>query len=493
MLQQSQKLAAKIDEFIDAGCRAKGVKPATLADDSEFVRRVYLDLTGRIPTVREARDFLEGQAPDKRQRLVEILLDSSNYVAHFTNVWRTQLLAQANASEARLFVPDFEEWLTRRVRDNVPWDQMAREIIAPDFTEPVTPIAFYVAGEFKPDQLAGAASRVFLGINLECAQCHDHPFAKWTRRQFWEFAAFFSGVEEHVSPMSGKRESGSMFAAAKGVPDRHSLKISGTGDEVLARFLNGPEPPWHPGMEVRASLADWMTAADNPFFARNAANRLWAQLFGVGLVHPIDEIGDQNPPSHPELLTELAQQLATAHYDIKFLIRAITASKTYQRSSKRPGPSTEEDSRLFASMPLKTLRPEQMVDSIAVVIGHAPFIDPDLKAKFSARLSDLDGKATDVHTSIQHALTLMNSELTQDVTNLERHAALSAIASAPFQDTAQRIETLYLATLSRKPSADEQAFLAEFVSHGSPKRDVQAALADILWGLLNSAEFVLNH
>src|SRR5262249_45379755 len=157
-LQQSQRLATKIDEVVDAGLQSKALKPAAASSDAEFVRRLYLDLTGRIPTVQEAREFLESQASDKRHRLVETLLHSPNHVSHFTKVWRSQWLARGNASEARLFVPDFEEWLTSRVRDEVPWDQMVREIVAPDFAAPPTPIAFYVAGEFKADQLAAATS-----------------------------------------------------------------------------------------------------------------------------------------------------------------------------------------------------------------------------------------------------------------------------------------------------------------------------------------------
>jgi hypothetical protein len=505
--QDALKLAAKIDQLIDARLTAAGIQPAPQADDAEFLRRIHLDLAGRIPGYREVSNFLEETTPDKRQHLVENLLESPAYVKHFTNVWRSLLLPQSNNQQAQVQVPSFEAWLRRRIRDNARYDEMVREILTASISampnarrmmnnkQPeLTPVAFYQANELKPENLAASTSRLFLGVKLECAQCHDHPHAEWTRKQFWEYAAFFSGVQALGA-------GGPMMRGTE-IADSRSIKIPGTERVVLARFLDDTEPRWQPGTPTRAALAEWTTAPENPFFARAAVNRVWAHFFGIGLAEPVDDMSEENPPSHPELLDELAREFTAHRFDVKFLIRAITNSRTYQRSSRQTHASQNEP-RLFARMAIRGMTPEQLYDSLVQATGFReaevanprrnPFGAMSPRAEFLSKFASQD-KPAETQTSILQALSLMNGRFVADATHLENSVTLAAVIDAPFHKTPQqRIETLYLATLGRKPRPDEMDRLTKYVSGGGPKKDQKAALADVFWALLNSAEFRLNH
>ena len=372
-------LTARIDELILKQWNEQKVKPAPATDDAEFLRRAYLDLTGRIPRVSEAREFLDDNNPAKRGKLVDRLIDggtgdkrssNANYVTHFTNTWRALLIPQSNDPQTQGLSPQLEVWLRKRFKDNTPYNEMVREIlmaepfgrqmqVQPGVFEP-TPAAFYQANENKPENVAAATSRLFLGVKLECAECHNHPFAKWSRKQFWEYAAFFSGLQQQPQP----------GAPVRGYdPKRRSIQIPNSQTTVQATFLDGVEPQWRDDVPTRKVLADWATAPENPYFAKATANRLWAHFFGIGLVEPVDEFSDENPPSHPELLDALAQGLIDNHFDIKFLIRAITASRAYQLTSETTDAS-QEDIRLLGRMPIKGLTPEQFFDSLAVATNY---------------------------------------------------------------------------------------------------------------------------
>ncbi|HKB41194.1 MAG TPA: DUF1553 domain-containing protein, partial [Gemmataceae bacterium] len=412
----------------------------------------------------------------------------------------------------------FEAWLKQRVAKNIGYDQMVRELL----TAPVgqggggnpliglvedSPLTFYLAKEFKAENLAASTARVFLGVSVECAQCHNHPFADWKREQFWGFAAFFSGIRS-------QRLQDFVLPAAE-EPDKHELTIPGTKRVVQAKFLDGKEPQWKAKTGARATLADWVTAADNPYFARAAVNRTWAYFFGIGLVEPVDEmVGASSTSSHPELLDLLAKEFAAHKFDLKFLARAITASKTYQLSSAGTHTS-QDDPTFFARMPLRGLTAEQLFDSIARATGYRDSGGGDdlisgllggnrsARSEFLTKFASQPGKPTESQTSILHALSLMNGRVVADATSLERSEILAAIVDAPFLSTAERIETLYLATLSRKPETKELDRAVRFVEaavKAAKSKDADArrtassnALADVFWALLNSTEFVLNH
>jgi hypothetical protein len=479
----AKRLADRIDQRIASGWAEHHLKPAPRSDDAEFVRRVCLDIAGKIPRVSEVRRFLADAAPDKRQRLIDRLLDSPAYVTHFSTVWRLLLVPEGETNpRQRSALPMLEDWLRQQLADDVGYDQMVRAVLTVPLDDPrrspndPSPRAFYLGKETKPEELAARATRVFLGLRLECAQCHDHPFARWKRDDFWSQAAFFA------SPA-----------------DRMEVAIPGTKHVVPAGFLDGTKPEPRAGRGARQAFADWLITADNPFFARAAVNRLWAHFFGIGLVEPFDDMTDANLPSHPELLDELARAFAGHRFDVKFIIRTITLSKTYQLSGATPG-TPPRDPRLFGRMALKSLTPEQLFDSLAQATGYRdpPPIRERLlggggaRQQFLTRFSRSD-KRTDMATSIPQALALMNGAFVAQATSVERSTTLNAVAHAPFMDTAERIETLFLATLSRKPRPDEATRLAKYVGEGGTTGDPKEALADVFWALLNSGEFLFNH
>jgi hypothetical protein len=505
VVRDAQALADRIDQILSASWKEKGVKPAALADDAEFLRRLYLDLAGRIPDVQEVRKFLDDKSADKRQRMVEMLLSerSALYVSHFTNVWRSLMVPQTNNQQLQGLAQGLDNWLKIQLRDNVGYDQLVRDVLTTpvsftrganpqQFNQP-SPRVFYQANENRPENLAAATSRLFLGVKLECAQCHDHPFAKWSRKQFWEYAAFFAGVQgQGPNPA---------FGQVQEKPDLREIGIPGTDKKVEARFLDGKDPEWQGGGSARATLAQWMTRPDNPFFARAAVNRMWAHFFGTGIIDPVDEPSDDNPPSHPELLDVMAKQFADHKFDLKFLIRAITYSKVYQLSSKLSDES-QDDPRTFSRMALKGLTAEQLFDSLAEATRYRETFQGNqrqfgfntARAEFLNKFANHSDKRTEYQTSILQALSLMNGKFIEDATSVERSGTLAAVIDSPFFDTPEKqIETLFLSSLSRKPRPEEMVRFVKYVNSGGPTGDSKKALADVFWALLNSTEFILNH
>jgi Protein of unknown function (DUF1553)/Protein of unknown function (DUF1549) len=514
----AQALAKKIDQLIARRWTEAGAEPAPLADDAEFLRRIYLDLAGRIPSVEEARTFLRDRQPDRRTRLVRQLLSGSRYVAHWTNVWRTLLLPEAgNNFQISLQQAGFEAWVKQKVAKNAGYDVMARDIVTVPidgqedsslalFGGEPNPLAFYAAKEFKPENLAASTARVFLGVNVECAQCHNHPFAEWKREQFWGFAAFFAGIKA--------RRTMDLVLADRELTDKHELLIPGTERVAQATFLDGTQPVWKSKISSRATLAQWMASSSNPYFARAGANRLWAYFFGTGLIDPVDEmVGGDHRSSHPELLDLLAREFADYQFDVKFLIRAITASRAYQLTSAATHQS-QDDRTLFARMPLRGLTAEQVFDSVAMATGYRDTGSngDDLlsgivggkrsaRSEFLTRFANQAERITESQTSILQALSLMNGKMIASATSLAQSETLAAVVDAPFVDTPVCIETLYLATLSRKPEAKELdravKFIKSAVHHAKGDSASQSAssdaLADIFWALLNSPEFIVNH
>jgi hypothetical protein len=311
-------------------------------------------------------------------------------------------------------------------------------------------------------------------------------------------------------------------------PDKRELTIPGTDKLIQAKFLDGAEPNWKPKTATRATLAEWLTSPSNPYFARATVNRLWAHFLGTGLVEPVDEmVGASSKASHPELLDLLAREFAAHQFDLKFLIRALMASQVYQRTSAAipltptplpPGERSrgegQDDPTLFARMPLRGLTPEQLFDSVAMATGYRDSgVGDDLfsgltggsrsaRSEFLTKFAPSE-RPTEVQTSILQALSLMNGKVIANATTLERSETLAAVADAPFATTAQRIETLYLATLSRPPDARELDRAVRFIQDAQKRANAHdekarhaadcQALADLFWALLNSPEFVLNH
>jgi hypothetical protein len=446
-------------------------------------------VSGRIPSVEEVRGFVAEKAPDKREQVVERLLEGPTYVKHFANVWRAALLGSRQFDRAA-GVEFFEAWLRWFIGENFGYDQLARAIVvAGPYKSGMNPFAFYVVNDCKPETVAGSAARAFLGMRLECAQCHDHPYARWKREQFWEFAACFAGVQ----PQSDADIiAAGIIRAVRGDLHRRELTIPGTDRVVRAHFPDGREPADGP---VRVALGEWMTARENPAFARALANRLWWHFFGIGLVEPVDDLSDENQPSHPALLDHLAREAALHDFDVKHLIRGITFSRAYRRTSKWTN-GARPDPRAFAAASVKGLSPEQLVDSLMLATGCADTTALALRSWDGGELSALfsqSGKPTEFQASILQALALMNGACVDEATRqaVGRLLSLGPVGQGP--DPGEMVETLFLTTVSRMPSAEERRRLAAYVASGGANHDRKAAAEDVLWALLNSGEFMLNH
>ncbi len=470
-------LAATIDGLVAAKLRAAELPPPTaVADDATFFRRVHLTLAGRIPTAADARAFLADPDPHKREREIDRLLGSAAHAGHLAAAWRAWLLPEAATDPAvATTAPGFEAWVRTRVRAGQPYDQFVTELLAapfggsrpttPDGDDPAAgPLAFFTAKGAAPENLAAATARVFMAVQMDCAQCHDHPFARWTRDQFWGLAAFFGGLDRSGGTLREK-------------PGRRELLIPNTDRAVTATLPDDTEPEWRFKQSPRATLAGWLTAADNPYFATAAVNRLWGFAFGVGLTDPVDDRHDTNPPSHPELLDALARAFVASGYDTKLVLRAVCRSDTFQRPSTLADPG-HTDVRLFARFPVQGLTPEQLADSFAAATGgpadRRPFTDA----------FPLLGRRTEAPTTIAQSLALMNGPAVGAATTPAGSRTLVAVTTLPGLTPAERVECLYFAALGRPPTARE---LARATAADPPP------YADLFWALLNGIEFRTNH
>lgn len=499
----AQHLADAIDRHISARWKVERVEPAPLADDAEFLRRVFLDLTGRIPAPYDVHQFLSETDSGKRSKLIDRLLASPRHAIHFANIWRAILLPEVEANgDARYFQVGFEAWLYEQFRSGAGYNKLAFDLL----TVPISsdgksaqavfknpdrpnPLAFYAAKSAQPENLAAATSRIFLGVQLECAQCHDDPFAAWSRDQFWMQSAFFAGIE---------RQGTGLFDPLTEAADRHELTPPDSKQLVQATFLDNRKPEWQPQTSPRVALAQWMTADDNPYFARATVNRVWGHLFGTGLVEPVDDFRDAHSASHPELLDELSKSFVASGFDIDFIVRAICLCKTYQQTSATTHPS-QDIPHLFGRMAVRRLSGEQFYDSLAQATGvknqmTRSAFDRERSSPRERFLSQFapQGKVTELETSIIQALILMNGKFLNDATNPGQGATLTAITEMPLLEMSDRVEALYVATLSRKPRSTELERIQKFLSRQDKSKEPEL-LADVFWMLLNSAEFRLNH
>jgi len=497
-------LSARIDQRIAERWEQDKITPASEASDAEFLRRAWLDIAGKIPSVSDTRTFLADKDPEKRRQLIDALLDGPNYITHFTTLYRSALLPEVDADfQVRFLIPGFDAWLRQKFTDEARYSDIVREILVQPLSAEASniyqssstlqPIAFYQSKQLKAENLAASTARIFLGVRIECAQCHDHPFDKWKREEFWSFAAFFAGIEREPS------QSG-LLGSIQEFFDRKELLIPGTKTSVKPAYLDGSLPSLYKS-GPRATLAEWMLAKDNPYFARAAVNRLWAHFFGLGIVHPLDDFTSQNPPNHPELLDELAQSFIASDYNLKYLIRALTNSRTYQLSSAESDQSQSDITR-FARMPVKGLTAEQLFDSLAQATGYYRPYDAQEAMQFGSNsprdefletFSSGTDAPTERQTTILQALAMMNGQFVADQTSLEKSALLSGVADFPLMTTSERVETLYFATLNRPPRLDELTRLTHYVDEGGAAKDQKKALSDVFWALLNSSEFLFNH
>jgi hypothetical protein len=494
-----EELVRAIDRHFDEFWARNDITPAPLADDAEFLRRLSLDLVGRIPSAAEARAFIESKDPDKRTKKIDELLARPGHLNFFATVLRQTWVPQTMDNRQIEFgTPQFETWIRNRLRDHVPMDKMVREMLTVptlfagrrgqvfDQPGPDSPFLFIQANEFKPENVAAAASRLFLGVKIECAQCHNHPFAAYKKEQFWELAAFFAEVQPTIANLNDPKY-------------KREIKIPDTPKVVQARFFGDDrDPVWDAKKSPRETFVDWLTAKDNPFFARNIVNRTWAHFLGHGIIDPIDEPSEDNPPVIPELLDDLAKAYTDSGYDLRFLIKAVVRSKPYHLTSRQTHES-QADPKRFARMSVKAMRAEQLYDSLGRATGyHDPTPAAERPFTFGPRSEFLGKfasteKLTEKQTSILQALTLMNGRLVNDQTSLDRSQFLAGVVDAPFLDTKGKVEALFLASLSRLPAPNEADKFGSYVDRGGAGGDKKKAVTDVFWALLNSSEFVLNH
>lgn len=503
-----QAVAQLVDGILQQSWQAEIVTPAAPATDEEFIRRLYLDLAGRIPAVSEAREFLADKSPNKRSAVVEQLLNSPGFVRHFTTVLRNALIPQAASQpQFRSLIPGFDAWLWEHIAKGSSYDTIVRSIIAselnlnngPALASTTSPDAFFAVRELKPENLAAGTSRAFLGVRLDCAQCHDHPFDKWTQHQFWNMAAFYSGFSR---PEDEDEANPAMMNITEQTASR-SIKMPGADEMIPAVFLTGTQPEWEQqgDRSPRQILADWIVDENNPWFAKMAVNRMWAQFFGRGIVDPVDDFSDINPPSHPEVLQLLADDFVAHDYDLKRLVRVIAATQAYQLSGRQTHESQTEPAH-FARAVLRGLTPEQFFDSLAEAVGfYQPFrsdnpfvVDTNSpRARFLDLFRDSAESPLERETTILQALAMMNGEFIDNATSLEDSRTLKAVVDFPAMTRDEKLNTLFLAALSRSPTAAEQQRFGDYLKSGGVENDERAAMADVFWVLLNSSEFLLNH
>jgi hypothetical protein len=476
------EITAGIDKHLERVWADKKVRPAASADDAAFFRRASLDITGRIPLPTDVREFLADTRADKRRLWVAELVDRPGYTRHLVNLWRDRLLPPANGPQVKVWRAELDAWLVREFQTETRYDRFARRLLiaslafdqaTTDADAPPTPLPFYRASDLKPENLAAAISRNFLGIQLDCAQCHDHPFAPWTQKQFGEFAAFFT------SARPTRLQGGRVIAAVEDNAVR-SFKPE-KGQPLDARFLDGTTPAWQKDTRPRAALADWVTADTNPYFARHAMNRLWGQMFGADLVTDDDKTFDG-------LLDELAKAFRTGGYDLRAMTRAVANSRAYELASEGDSPVAT-----FARMRVRGLRADQMEANLARAAGFRDTDHTVLRAEFLGKFQELTDQPSERQVSPLQVLTLMHGGLVDEAVHPDRGRTLKAVLAAPWMKTADRVEALYLATVSRPPTAAEGERHVKWIDAANTDADRRTRTADVFWALLNGSEFLFNH
>lgn len=474
------------------------------ADDAEYLRRVYLDLNGRIPSLEQTVAFLDNKATDKRMRLVEELLASPDYGKHFGSIW-----AKVITAEEPYLRTGLEKWLGDQFNQNRPWDALVRDLLTATGKGPET--AFIMSNVDnkvpQPNKLTGATTRLFLGLQLQCAECHNHPFVDWKQTDFWSIAAFFTNTRASKTQPIEVTESEPPAPKGKPAPPPQGAVIvlpvsagRGAGKSVPAKFLNGDQPKLDPLGAFRPALATWLTARDNPFFADAAANRMWAHFLGRGFVNPIDDFNEDNPPTHSAALQALADEFRASDFDWKHLIRCICATKAYQRSSKAVA-GNKEDVVLYSRMAAKVMSPESLYDSLVHALGVKEINiqtgptatsgtggsksgKPTARERFIRffNTSDPEGYATEYSHGIPQALSLMN-----DPSLAQRPPLLDKLVKADPKPE-KVIDGLYLGLLNRRPTPVEAKSMLDYVGRQS---DAIRGYSGVLWVLINTPEFVL--
>ena len=490
------RMAGRVDALLAELWQAENVEPAPAAGDHEFVRRAYLDLVGVIPRASQVRAYLADERPDKRTRLVDELLASPRHATHMATTWRNRILPLGVDPTHDREALGLQNWLRTRFAKNLRYDNIVGGLLLTTGGDELGPALYYQANDLAPEKIASSAAELFLGVQLQCAMCHDHPTAAWSQRDFWGLAAFFARVQAPGS---------------RGMQQYEYRLIDASRGEVRIPESEEIVPPKYPGGESatedawqtrRVQLTIWMASRDNRFFARAAVNWAWSHLFGQGLVFSLDDIDEEGEATQAQILDELANYFVDSGFDLQALWRVLANTRAYQRSSRHPQLESVPP-ELFARTLAKPLTPEQMYDSFLVLSprepqpqgmlgGMAVGLDADpMRMEFVRRMRPPPGSATEFRAGTLQALMLMNGPTMAGVTAPDLSNLLGAL-EAPFMDEPAQVDAMFLATLSRSPDAEEeQACVALLAASKSPQERSQA-LSDVLWALLNSTEFDFN-
>lgn len=491
------ELAKLIDRVIDARMKKDEVPASAKSTDSEFLRRVHLDLVGVIPTPERVKAFLDDKNLNKRQALVEELLKDSRFGKYHAEQWSGLMLPRESNNRALNHAP-LQKWLAESFTTNKPMDKLVYELVTSTGTQDENGAVTYFVGNPTVDKITDNVSRMFLGVQLQCAQCHNHPFVDWKQNEYWAMAAFFMKVRLSANPQAAAKKGISPGITEGGMAKGKKGGLPESAKIVPAKFLQGDSPKLDTAEPYRPVLAKWMTGAENPFFARAMVNRWWYTMFGRGLVNPVDDMHEDNEPTHPELLDTLTEQFKLNDFDLQYLIKAITLTEAYQRTS-RPLDGNKDDKDAYSHRLVRVMTPEQLYDSLATVVGtpkgggkidRKAAVVPK-KGPANARDQflvffriDEGADPLEYQAGIPQALRLMNSGA------LNNFNDTIAKASAGGKEPAKVIENLFLTAYTRLPS---EAELKRFTDYVASQANPQAAFSDVMWALVNSSEFSLNH
>lgn len=489
-----------VDEPVLAKLKTLGIPMAERCSDSEFLRRVTLDICGRLPTLEEVRSFLDSQDANKRAQVIDRLLDSSDYAEYFALKWNAILRNRRATPGHQVGSFAFHNWIKQSFEMNKPYDEFVREIITATGSPDVNPPAAWYREVATIEARTEDAAQLFLGQRMQCARCHHHPFEKWAQDDYYHFAAFFSLVNRK----DGSTPEQPVFVSKPGQPrasnpkNGRSLEPAGLDADPIT--ADAPSDP-------RVALADWMTAADNPFFARMLVNRMWKHFFARALVEPEDDMRVTNPASNEELFDTLAKHFVESKFDMKDLIRSICNSRTYQSTSDVNDQNASDHTAYSRYYP-KRLNAEVLLDAIDGVAGtKTPFagMPADTRAVslpdtgFNSYFLTVFGRpeastACECErvqsANLAQSLHLLNSKEVQAKLS-DANGRAAKLAADTSRDHAQKVEEIYLTAMARRPTAEETQTAIAYLE--KKKADLRAAYEDLLWAVINSKEFLFNH
>ena len=489
----AHRAANFIDELVFAKLARMHIEPSAEATDEEFLRRVYLDTIGLVPTPEVAARFLEDTAADKRARLIDDLLQCKEFADFWAMKWGE--LFASNVFTVTDGTPILQDWLREAFGANKPYNRFVTEVLtAAGSTWDNGAVNYHV----RPiEDLTTLTAQAFLGMSIECARCHDHPSESWKREDFISMTAFFS-------QLSGKGRRPPPVESIQYLKFDQEYRHPETKQVVTPRFLDGRQPVLRPMVDRRAVLADWITSPSNPWFAKATVNRFWRQFMGRGLVDPPDDFRSTNPSSNPELLDRLAEDFVEHGYDLRHLMRRILKSKTYQLSSV-PTPTNRTDEMHYSRYYLRRLTAEQLLDSLVRITGvpekflacypgmrsvnladggvPSPFLDMYDRPKRDAAKCERNE-----NISMRQAMNLLVGDTLNKKIRSEEGALAAAIAAGRSDN--EIIDRFYLAALSRLPAAEERELCRTAIGKAAGRR---RGLENVVWALLNSNEFLYNH